>query len=257
MQYKSIAILYIATGKYTIFWKEFYESSEKYFLNNNQYEKNYFVFTDADSIEYENNPRIHKIYQESIAWPYITLDRFSIFQKVRHELENMDYIYFFNANMLFVQPITDEILPTTETPLVLVKHPGYFNKKRSKFTYDSNKNSLAYILPNEGLYYFMGGLNGGKKVEYLALIDELKRRIDIDKINKVMALWHDESHLNRYAIDQSNAIKILDASYGYPEGWKLPFKPKIMIRDKTKYGGHNFLRNEKSQWKTILRSLWK
>lgn len=42
---KKIAILYICTGKYDIFWEDFYKTSEKYFLNNS--EKHYFVFTDA------------------------------------------------------------------------------------------------------------------------------------------------------------------------------------------------------------------
>ena len=27
-----VAVLYIATGKYTVFWPEFYESAEKYLL---------------------------------------------------------------------------------------------------------------------------------------------------------------------------------------------------------------------------------
>ena len=27
-----VAVLYIATGKYTVFWTEFYESAEKYLL---------------------------------------------------------------------------------------------------------------------------------------------------------------------------------------------------------------------------------
>lgn len=241
---KKIAILYISTGKYTIFWKEFFESSEKYFFTGEQYEKHYFVFTDAESIEYDDNPSIHKIAQEALAWPYITLDRFNIFQKARAELERMDFIYFFNANMLFLQAVCDDILPTPTQPLIMVKHPGYFNKERSEFPYDTNKKSLAFISNEEGVYYFMGGLNGGEKTAYLSLIDELEKRVDTDRNNKVVALWHDESHLNRYAIDHIEKIKILDPSYGYPEGWELPFEPKILIRDKSRYGGHDFLRNE-------------
>jgi hypothetical protein len=254
---KRIAILYIATGKYIIFWKSFFESSEKYFLKDLHYEKNYIVFNDTHNIDYENNPTVHKIFQKSLPWPYITLDRFSIFEKARNILEQMDYIYFFNANMLFVQHVNEEILPSVEKPLVLLKHSGFYNKKRSEFTYDTNKKSLACVQGNEGQYYFMGGLNGGITSEYLKLIDTLKQRVEADKANGTIALWHDESHLNRYAIDHADKIKILEPSYGYPEGWNIPFEPKILIRDKTKYGGHDFLRNEKKSWKEILHRFLK
>ena len=40
-----VAVLYICTGKYDVFWKDFYISYEKYFLPD--CEKHYYVFTDA------------------------------------------------------------------------------------------------------------------------------------------------------------------------------------------------------------------
>ena len=72
-----IGMLYICTGKYTVFWPEFYRSFEEKFLPG--CEKEYFVFTDAPAIEYEDAPRVHRIYQEAYPWPYSTLKRFSIF----------------------------------------------------------------------------------------------------------------------------------------------------------------------------------
>ena len=75
---KKVAVLYICTGKYSILWKEFYESFEKHFLPDCK--KEYFVFTDADKIEYEdNNSSIHRIAQEALQWPYSTLLRFHMF----------------------------------------------------------------------------------------------------------------------------------------------------------------------------------
>ena len=64
-----IAILYICTGKYDIFWQEFYQSCEKNFLLNCQ--KEYFVFTDANHIYAENTASIHKIYQKNLGWQEI------------------------------------------------------------------------------------------------------------------------------------------------------------------------------------------
>ena len=50
----------------------------------------------------------------------------------------------------------------------------------------------------------------------------------------VIALWHDESQLNRYIIGRDD-VKILPPCYGYPEGWDLPYEPVMLIRDKSKY----------------------
>ncbi len=252
-----IAILYICTGKYNIFWQEFYSSAEKYLLNSSEYEKHYFVFTDIKHIEFQNSPNVHKIYQKQLPWPYITLDRFKIFQQVRHALEKMDYIYFFNANVLFVDTIAEDILPSDEKPLVLVQHPGFYYKNRAAFTYDQNKHSLAYITSAEGEHYFMGGVNGGRADTYLSLIEEIEKHIEIDKSKNIIALWHDESHLNRYAVDHQNQIEILNPSYGYPEGSELPFEPKIIIRDKNRHGGHDYLRSKESTFKKIYRCLTK
>ena len=58
-----IAILYICTGKYNIFWKDFYTSCEKNFIPNS--EKHYFVFTDAENIDFEKvNSLFPKLYYE-------------------------------------------------------------------------------------------------------------------------------------------------------------------------------------------------
>jgi len=62
-------------------------------------------------------------------------------------------------------------------------------------------------------------------------INELDKNINIDLDNDVIALWHDESQLNRYIIGKE--YKLLDPGYIYPEGWDLPFKAKIIGRDKS------------------------
>ena len=246
-----IALLYICTGKYDIFWEGFYQSSEQFFLPSAQ--KEYFVFTDQN-IEIFNN-RVHKIYQDKLGWPFDTLMRFKMFDSIKEQLKLFDYIFFVNANMRFLVPIGEEILPSEEEGILIVKHPGFYNKSRSEFTYDENPKSLAYIPENEGKYYFMGGFNGGISSSYLKLISTLKTNIDKDLENGIIALWHDESHLNSYMINHRG--KILDPSYGYPEGWDLPFTKKIIILDKAKFGGHNLLREIPEENKEKSLSVFK
>lgn len=53
-----IAILYICTGKYNVFWDGFYKSSEKFFLKD-EAEKEYFVFTDNMDLCQDKIGRAH------------------------------------------------------------------------------------------------------------------------------------------------------------------------------------------------------
>ncbi|MCX6754456.1 MAG: hypothetical protein NTU81_01340 [Candidatus Nomurabacteria bacterium] len=246
-----IGILYICTGKYTIFWKDFYLSMEKNFIEDS--EKHYFVFTDSNDIDFENeNPRIHRIHQNDLGWPYNTLKRFHIFLEHEKELVNMDYLFFFNANLFVLEKINSkEFLPIDKENLVATLHPGFYDKEKIKFTYDRNTKSTAYIPKGYGDSYFAGGLNGGKTIKFIEAMKIIRDNVDIDNKKNVIALWHDESHWNKYLIERSD-VKILTPSYLYPEGWTLPFKPIILIRDKNKYGGHNLLRNSKNTFYNIL-----
>jgi len=101
-----VAALYIATGRYTVFWPEFYESAEKYLLKD--CEVHYFVFTDAATLPGDDNPRVHICAQEAYSWPFATLRRFEIFLKQEQALKAFDYIFFFNANAEFMQPAQEE-----------------------------------------------------------------------------------------------------------------------------------------------------
>lgn len=254
---KKIGILYLCTGKYKIFWKEFFKSCEKYLLALEGYKKEYFVFTDASSIDYEDSKDVHRIYQKHLDWPYITLMRYKIFNMSKALYQNLDYLYFFNANMLCVAPILEEFLPDADRPLVFLIHPGFYNRPRNEFTYERNTESLASVKNEEGNYYFQGALNGGIRKRYLEMCKSLEENIAKDLKKGIIAIWHDESHLNRYAIDHPDLIKPLDPSFGYPEGWDLPFDKKIIIRDKNKFGGHDYLRNESSIFKRVVRKIFR
>lgn len=227
----TVAVLYICTGEYFVFWKEFYESYEKFFLK--ECKKTYFVFTDYEK-SYFDVPNVEVIYQKKLGWPYDTLMRFEIFNRVESRLKEFDYIFFMNANMKCVTDITvEEFLPIKEE-LLFVQHPAFYNKNRRQFTYEKNSESKAYIGKREGSCYICGGVNGGKSDAYIKLIQTLKSNIEKDLENNIVAVWHDESHINRYMIDHDD-YKILGPSYCYPEGWSLPFSPKILVRDKAKY----------------------
>lgn len=239
-----VGILYICTGKYSVFWKEFYRSTEELFLPDA--EKFYFVWTDAEEIfaEAEKNNHLFCYRQETEKWPFPTLKRFSYFLRAEAELEKMDYLLFMNGNLRVNETILfSDIMPEGEEGLVVTMHPGYYASSPAEFTYDNNPECTAYIKKGEGKYYFAGGLNGGRTKEYLKMIRCLAERIEEDLKKDIIALWHDESQLNRYMYDlDEKDYRIISPAYLYPEDWDLPFKEKITVMDKRKKGGHEFLR---------------
>lgn len=227
-----IAILYICTGVYSVFWKDFYESYENNFLKNSL--KEYYVFTDDTDIVFKEKNNVHIIYQKSLGWPNNTLKRFHIFSRIFDELREFDYIFFMNANCQCVDQITEEEFLPVDKELLVVKHPGFYDKDSDEYTYDRNPKSTAYIPYGKGDYYICGGVNGGKSDAFLQLMKSLMKNIDLDIQNNVIAIWHDESHINKYILERED-YSILSPSYCYPEGWDLPFCEKIRIRNKSNW----------------------
>lgn len=244
-----IAVLYICTGRYSIFWDVFFRSCESLFLKNQ--EKHYFVFTES-KIEHEDNSRVHRILQHRLGWPDDTLRRFHIFQKVEKELErDFDFVVFFNANCVFLEEINEEFLPTKEEGLVVVRHPGNWRKSSIFLPYERRRISLAHIPYGRGMHYVCGGINGGWTSNYLAFIRTLRSAVDLDGKKGIVARWHDESHINRYVVDKK--CKILSPAYAFPDGCNLPFPKKIRLIDKRSVGGHDYLRGISEQKPKTLK----
>lgn len=227
-----IAILYICTGKYNQFWDGFYQSSENFFLKGKA-DKEYFVFT--DNMELCKDKRVHLHYRECQGFPFDSLFRFDLFLSIEEEIKNFDHIFFFNANMQFVKPVGEEFLPTDEDGnLTAVLHPLILRRPFFFYSYERNKKSLAYIplVRHHQYHYYMGSLNGGRAKEYLELVRTCAKNTRTDYENGIIAMVHDESHLNRYLFDHK--CKALAPSYAYPEGKNMGYEPIILIRDKVK-----------------------
>lgn len=226
-----VALLYICTGKYVVFWKNFYQSFERYFLRKSEIE--YFVFTDAAELFDEKmNGRIHRIPQENLGWPNNTLFRFQMFNSIREWIVGFDFAFFFNANMVCMKKITEEEFLPLEQELLMVQHPGYYKASVKRLPYEHRKESLACVPRREGKDYVYGAVNGGKAEAFLRMAEELESDIKIDYEKGIIAKWHDESHLNCYIWKNSN-YRLLTPAYAYPEGWKLPFEEKIKVLDKS------------------------
>jgi histo-blood group ABO system transferase len=234
-----IGLCIVATGKYIAFVKPLLDSAEKYFCP--QHKRSYFIFTDASAADldpllqcsYHDNVII--TYQKRFGWPHDTLMRFSVYNEHKDLFASTDYMFATDADMLFVGIEGDEILGD----LVATNHPGFIKNMPlwgSEPPYDRNPLSTAYIPYNQGVYYFAGGFYGGRTCRYIQMMETVTHNIftDLEKYNYIAA-WHDESHLNRYFIDNEPNI-ILDRSYCYPENGELKGYPvcdaKLLALDK-------------------------
>lgn len=248
---KSIGILYICTGPYVLFWKDFYELFEKNFLPS--YEKRYYVFTDAEEIFAENNLNVKKIAIEPMPWPLITLFRFSTFLKIEDELNKCDYLMFSNANMICNEIITpEEFLPRKNEVLSVTSHPGYYGKSVIEFPYERRKSSTAYIPWNCGKNYVIGAMFCGTSDAFIKMSKTLKHNIEEDLKKNIIAKWHDESQLNRYIVNKPD-VRILEPMYCYPCGMEVSYPKKIYAVSKQAKFDVKTFKGQYSKRQNVLR----
>ena len=230
-----IDILTICTGKYTMFFDGLYESSEKYFLPG--HEKRYIVFTDGEIKQRDN---VLRIEQPKLGWPFDTMMRFNMFNSIK-EIIDGDYVFFLNANMLFVDIVGEEVIPSEKNDYLMgVIHPGYHDKTNMYFPYERRTHSSVQIPYGQGTIYYQGCFNGGRTEEFLKMSSILATSIESDLSKSIVPIWHDESALNWY-YSFRNTLAI-NPSYAYPESGDMEIDKKIIQLDKSKLGGHNFLR---------------
>lgn len=253
---KSIGIIYVCTGPYYLFWKDFYKSFEEKFLQNT--EKRYFVFTDAEDVYGLESNRVQVIKIENQPWPLITLLRFNIFLRIEEELRKCDYLMFSNANMVCGAKVTEEeFLPRNNETIFVTLHPGYYEKSVLDFPYDRNPGSLAYVPWNCGKIYVIGAMFGGNSDAFIEMSHRLKKNIAEDLKKNIIARWHDESHLNHYIIDRCD-VRALSPSYCYPCGMNVSYEKKIYaVSKQEKFDVKTFKGNYEHKSNKVRKKLGK
>lgn len=250
-----IAILYICTGKYSSFFEGFYKSTEEYLLQGHH--KHYFVWSDDDDLAY-GLQNVTLIHRDCLGFPQDSLFRFEMFLQAEDELREYDYIFFFNSNALICRQVGEEILPD-ETGLSMGVWVYSGKKSAHSYTYERRPKSLAYVAPyGKDYVYYMGGLNGGTSDCYLNMIRELCRNIREDFNNGIIAVYHDESHINAYM--RNHKGKCLGREFCLPEEWiTAEDNPKIIFRNKVKvssYFNKGCKRDRLSKYRYKLQKHW-
>jgi histo-blood group ABO system transferase len=221
----STALVIIATRpRYWAFAEGLIASAKKFFVPHDV-----VIFTDRA----ERFDARHQITYEPLGYPAATLYRYHAVMSQRDLLMQYDNVFYGDADALFVDHVAeDDIFSDGITATV---HSGYHVRNRWGSP-ESNPASAAYVASVRT--YFCGGFNGGTSEAYLKMAEAIRNGVDSDKAKGIIAVWHDESHLNRYLYDNPPA-RVLSPSFCYPEGyaggygWPADmYKPVFMVLDK-------------------------
>lgn len=211
--FMKIAIIFVGTAKYKKFFEGYYEGIMKNFLP--RVEKTIFAFTDEPSNPAFDKPNVVIKKIEHLKWPFITLFRFKFIKSVKEELLTFDNIFFIDADLWAINPINEEEFPL-DKPLLGVQHPGFIGKIG---TFETDTRSKANIFDNKYdlSKYRQGCLWGGKTNSVIEMVEELDDWIEEDLRNQIVAVWHDESHMNKYFLVNSNKIHTVHPGFAQPQ----------------------------------------
>lgn len=232
-KYKIAVICICLNQPYWQYLSPMIESARKFLLKGH----------DVDFITWTDMPQDTKIDAkiiptESFQWPLPTLHRYSLFLREEELLSTYDYIFYIDADMLFVSRVGNEILGD----LVSAQHPMYALRKEYIPPYEPNKESTAYV-PRVGRIlgqgdkkrleplYLAGGFQGGRSDVFIEAMKDMKQMIDKDFIEKnYIPIWNDESIWNRYLLDNPPTV-VLSPSYVYPDSLNRAYYQKVWGRN--------------------------
>ncbi|XP_049902314.1 alpha-1,3-galactosyltransferase 2-like isoform X2 [Epinephelus moara] len=194
----TVALTVFAVGRYLdAYLKTFLTTAEQHFMLGLQV--TYYVFTDQP----EKVPNIDLGPKRSLKvmsvekhsrWQDISMMRMktisdTIESEIRHHCR---YVFCFDVDQVFKGRFGSEALGDS----VALLHAWFYKLPKNRFTYDRNPKSKAFM--ETGDYYYHAAVFGGLLENVKNLADFCFLGIMEDKGNNVEALWHDESHLNKY-----------------------------------------------------------
>jgi hypothetical protein len=227
----SLGILSIATNVYIQYWETMVRSLDNK-LETTQ-ECTAHVFTDQAEKAREIGQQLSKVKVvahtiPAYRWPDATIRRYEIFTQFSEQIHE-DVLMHLDADMLIIENIHSDFLPLANSgKITLIAHPGFWKKRTSltrriksaiKFakpangSWETRPDSSAFVEPKMRKVYVCGGIWAGDRDAFLNLSQELAHKVEIDRNNSIIAVWHDESHLNQWAAE--NEYQLLTPEFCY------------------------------------------
>ncbi|XP_061086504.1 globoside alpha-1,3-N-acetylgalactosaminyltransferase 1-like [Conger conger] len=224
----TIATTVFAVGKYIRFLGNFLETAEQHYMVG--FKVRYYIFTDqpeqvpAVTLAPGRMLSITKVPKFS-RWQEISLRRMEIIQTAieEHIHKEADYIYCLDVDMKFHNRWGPEVLDT----LVAAIHPWFYTMDREQFTYERRPASKAYVPMDQGDFYYMAAVFGGRVEDVYKLTKTCRENLEEDKKNNLEAIWQEESHLNRYLV-YKKPTKLLSPEYMWDDVMKRPPEMRLI-----------------------------
>lgn len=256
-----LGIVSIATRDYLSYWKSQANSIDRNIKGSASV--SLYLFTDkvqeAELFAQSLSNLSTKVFEiPSLGWPDATLLRYRIISKAMEFLKTETVLMYLDADMLVTQPLdVDQVVRIAVEQMVLVRHPGFYRPRGTSAlimyvkhpkllfadllmrvmrgglgSWESRPRSAAFVTRSKRIEYICGGIWWGKTELFLKLASELEDSVDADLSSGVMAVFHDESHLNMWSTKNPHFLESPEYCFaeGYP--WLEGMNPKILAVEK-------------------------
>uniref|UniRef100_A0A8C6HDC8 N-acetyllactosaminide alpha-1,3-galactosyltransferase-like n=1 Tax=Mus spicilegus TaxID=10103 RepID=A0A8C6HDC8_MUSSI len=196
----TVGLIVFAVGRYLLYYLgRFLESADRFFMVNQKV----IIYIMLDDFSYmpwvdlsrHRTLKIFKIKQER-RWQDISMVRMKVISEhiAGHIQHEVDYVFCMDVDQIFKAKYGLETLGDSVAQL----HTYWYKESPSKVPYERNESSEAYIAVGEGDFYYHAAVFGGTTTQVFKITKECAKAIMKDKKNNIEAVWHDESHLNKY-----------------------------------------------------------
>jgi hypothetical protein len=243
----SLGIVMIATNNYLNLWKMSVNSLEKKF-NFSDITISIYLFTDQaeEATSWIENHlskiKVKVIEIPNLIWPEATLARYRLIVESQ-DLFTEPILMYLDSDMEVLNDFGSHLLQEFDgNRMCLVIHPGYargagrwntwltsprtllrdlkilFIGQIQPGAWERRKASKAFVPRRKRKTYVHGAIWFGSRNKFIQMCNILSERIDLDAVNSVIAVWHDESHLNWFAANYD--VKYLDSRFSWHRGYR-------------------------------------
>lgn len=257
----TLGVISIATGGYLHYWKQQAQSLEQHFQEGDQV--TLYLLTDDVKTATAFSTRLKRVNTKilevkSYGWPDATLLRYELMRDTYSAWKHEDVLLYLDSDMLAVEKLSvREFFEASSRGISLVQHPGFYRPTwiSGVWFYLSNpktlvgdlwllvsqgglgfwekrKESKAFVPRHARRTYYCGGTWWGRRAAFFKLLQELSSNVQEDGVLGMTAVWHDESHLNSWAVRNEHSSEL--PTYCFAEGfpWLAEIQPKIVAVDK-------------------------